>query len=117
MAGEVWTYNATKPNDGLLKTRSILIVGNDLENGLKYVDINYVIISSSADCGKYDVKLNDAEAQKMGLTRSSVIKTTKIYTGSQSKLLSKVGTLTDNIKKEFIQKYSDYQTQLISNFT
>ena len=23
----------------------------------------------------------------------------------------------DNIKKEFIQKYSDYQTQLISNFT
>ncbi len=53
----------------------------------------------------------------MGLARSSVIKTTKIYTGSQSKLLSKVGTLTDNIKKEFIQKYSDYQTQLISNFT
>ena len=43
MIGEIWTYVATKPNDGTLKVRPVLIVGDDSDNLLKYVDIHYVI--------------------------------------------------------------------------
>lgn len=116
MIGEIWTYNATKPNDGLLKTRPILIIGNDTDNGLRYVDVHYVLISSSADCGKYDVLIDDTSAKQIGLSRSSVIKTTKIYTGSRSKLQNKIGDLPEKEKEEFIRKYKDYQEKLISCF-
>ena len=43
MIGEIWTYKATKPSDKLEKVRPILIIGDDKENGLKFIDINYVI--------------------------------------------------------------------------
>lgn len=117
MMGEVWTYNATKPNDGLLKTRPVLIIGNDSANGLKYVDIHYVIISSSADCGSYDIVLDDSTAKQVGLDRSSIIKTTKVYTGSKTKLINKIGDLPENIKKQFIDQYKEYQNYLIANFS
>lgn len=116
MVGEIWTYSATKPNDGLLKTRPVLVIGNDGDNGLKYVDIHYVIISSSADCGKYDIKLDEPTAKLIGLDRSSVIKTTKVYTGARSKLINKVGDLPEEVKSEFINKYKEYQTKLITDF-
>lgn len=67
MTGEIWTYNATKPNDGLLKTRPVLVIGSDENNGLKYIDIHYIIISSSTECGKYDIFLDEKTAKKIGL--------------------------------------------------
>ena len=85
MIGEVWTYKATKPSDNQEKVRPVLIIGNDANNGLQFIDINYVIVSSSADCGNYDVRINDEMAKKIGLNKESTIKTTKIYTGSQKK--------------------------------
>ena len=57
--GEIWTYKATKPSDNLEKIRPVLVIGDDGDNGLEFVDINYVIISSSASCGKYDVEINE----------------------------------------------------------
>ena len=116
MVGEIWTYIATKPSDDLEKIRPILVIGNDSDNNLKFVDIHYVIISSSADCGKYDIKLTNEVAKSIGLARSSVIKTTKIYTGTKSKLGNKIGDLPENIKFDFIQKYKEYQLNLINNF-
>lgn len=50
MIGKIWTYVAPKPNDGTLKIRPILIIGNDANNQLQYVDKHYVIVSSSSDC-------------------------------------------------------------------
>ena len=114
MIGEIWTYVATKPNDGTLKVRPVLIVGDDSDNLLKYVDIHYVIISSSALCGKYDIELSEEIALKIGLKGKSVIKTTKLYTGTKSKLGSKISELPDDIRKEFIEKYKSYQTNLIN---
>lgn len=114
--GEVWTYIATKPSDNLQKVRPILIVGNDEDNGLNFVDINYTIISSSADCGKYDVELNEVEASKAGLDRASVIKTTKIYTGSKMKLGSKIGELPLFKRDEFKQKYKEYQDNILNKW-
>lgn len=116
MIGEIWTYVATKPSDSLTKVRPILIIGNDKENGLKFVDIHYVIISSSANCGKYDIELDEKIAKSIGLARKSIIKTTKIYTGSKSKLGNKINDLPDDIKKEFIEKYKEYQLNLILKF-
>lgn len=116
MVGEVWTYVATKPNDSLKKVRPILVIGNDNDNGLKFVDIHYVIISSSADCGKYDIELDDSTAKNIGLDRKSIIKTTKIYTGTRTKLGNKIGDLPEDIKSKFIKNYKEYQINLISNF-
>lgn len=116
MIGEIWTYKATKPSDSLQKVRPVLIVGNDKENGLQFVDINYVIISSSAVCGKYDIELKGYIAKKIGLNKDSVIKTTKIYTGSQTKLGSKIGELPLNKKEEFKQKYREYQENILKNW-
>lgn len=113
--GEIWTYNAIKPNNNETKIRPVLIIGTDEGNRLNFIDINYVIISSSAQCGKYDIQINNEEAKKIGLARSSVIKTTKIYTGSQSKLGIKIGELPNELKKEFISKYTNYQRNLINN--
>ena len=59
MIGEIWTYKATKPSDNLEKIRPVLVIGDDGDNGLEFVDINYAIISSSASCGKYDVEINE----------------------------------------------------------
>lgn len=53
------------------------------------------------------------ESKKIGLNKRSVIKTTKIYTGSKSKLGNKIGDLPVDIKEEFIKKYKDYQNKLI----
>lgn len=116
MIGEVWTYKATKPSDNLEKVRPVLIIGDDKENELQFVDINYVIISSSASCGKYDVEVNEKDAELIGLSRKSVIKTTKIFTGSTTKLGSKIGELPLNIKEEFKRKYTEYQQSLIEKW-
>lgn len=116
MIGEIWTFIATKPNDSLTKVRPILIVGDDQENGLQFVDINYVIISSSASCGKYDIEIDEETSKKIGLTRKSVIKTTKIYTGSQTKLGSKIGELPLELKEEFKNKYKEYQDSILNKW-
>ena len=116
MTGEVWSYIASKPNDDKQKVRPVLVVGNDANNQLKYVDIHYVIISSSAECGIYDVRLEEEICKSIGLQRTSVIKTTKLYTGPKSKLGLKIGELPDNKKKEFIEKYRSYQENIISQF-
>ena len=65
MIGEIWTFKATNPNDNIEKVRPVLIIGNDGNNNLKFVDIHYVIISSSAICGIYDVELNADEAKSI----------------------------------------------------
>lgn len=116
MIGEIWTFRATKPSDNLEKVRPILIVGDDRENGLQFVDINYVIISSSASCGKYDVEIEEETAKKIGLDRKSVIKTTKIYTGSKMKLGSKIGELPLDIREEFKEKYKEYQEDILNKW-
>lgn len=116
MVGEIWTYKAIKPNDGKIKARPVLVIGNDANNGLQFIDINYVIVSSSSNCGEYDVKISEEDAKKIGLEKKSVIKTTKIYTGSQSKLGSKIGELPENIKNEFKQKYKAYQEDIINKW-
>ncbi len=116
MIGEVWTFKATKPSDNLEKARPVLIVGDDEENGLQFVDINYVIISSSALCGNYDVEIEEEKAKKIGLDRKSVIKTTKIYTGSKMKLGGKIGELPLDIKEEFKQKYRKYQEDILNKW-
>lgn len=114
MVGEIWTYKATKPSDDLEKIRPVLIIGNDSSNIIQFIDIHYVIISSSAECGLYDVELSLCEAQKVGLDRKSVIKTTKIYTGPKSKLGKKIGVLPEDILVEFKKKYQSYQYELIN---
>ena len=116
MVGEIWTYVALKPNDGKEKVRPILIIGDDSNNQLKFVDIHYVIISSSAECGIYDVLLDEECANSIGLNRKSVIKTTKIYTGPKSRLGTKIAELPKEIKNEFYKKYKEYQDNLIRNF-
>lgn len=65
---------------------------------LKNNMLNYIIISSSADCGLYDVELDENIAQIIGLDRKSVIKTTKIYTEPRSKFGKKLVTY-QKIKK------------------
>ena len=116
MIGEVWTFKATNPSDNVEKARPVLIIGDDGGNNLKFVDVHYVIISSSATCGEFDVQLNEQEAKNIGLDRPSVIKTTKIYTGSKYKLGNKIGDLSNEKKDEFKQKYTDYQNKLIDKF-
>lgn len=116
MIGEIWTYVAERPSNGLLKVRPILIIGDDGNNQLKYVDIHYVLISSSAECGIYDVKLEENVALSIGLQRTSVIKTTKLYTGPKSKLGVKIGELPIDKKEEFIYKYKNYQETITANF-
>ena len=116
MIGEIWTYEAVKPNDGETKIRPILIIGDDANNQLQYVDIHYVIISSSSDCGVYDVMIEEETALNIGLQKKSIIKTTKIYTGEKSKLSVKIGELPINKKEEFIKKYRSYQENIMSKF-
>ena len=68
MQGEIWTYVATKPNNTKeAKVRPVLVIGDDSNNQLQYVDIHYVIISSSAECGIYDVLLDKKLAKELGL--------------------------------------------------
>ena len=115
MQGEIWTYVATKPNNsGEAKVRPVLVIGDDSNNQLQYVDIHYVIISSSAECGIYDVLLDKRLANELGLARESIIKTTKIYTGPRSKLGVKIAELKKKKKEEFVKKYQAYQDDLIS---
>ena len=116
MIGEVWTYEAIKPNNGIAKVRPILIIGSDANNQLQYVDIHYVILSSSADCGIYDVELDEKAASNIGLKSASIIKTTKIYTGAKSKLGAKIGELPNEKKEEFIKKYRNYQEDIVTKF-
>lgn len=116
MIGEIWTYRAPRPNNGQIKPRPVLIIGNDSNNNLQYVDFHYVIVSSSASCGTYDVELDTATAKSIGLSCASVIKTTKIYTGAKSQFGSKIGELPEDKKKEFKKKYSDYQNDIIAHF-
>ena len=116
MIGEIWTYAATKSSGGTPKVRPILIIGNDANNQLQYVDIHYVIVSSSSDCGVYDVKIEQNVATSIGLQRESVIKTTKIFTGAKSKLGSKIAELPPDKKEEFITKYRSYQEDMMTKF-
>ena len=117
MIGEIWTYKAIKPNDNLEKTRPVLIIGDDDNNGLSFCDIHYVIVSSSAEIGIYDIEINDILAKEIGLIWKSVIKTTKIFTGSKYKLGKKICDLPDELKEKFITNYKNYQLNMINKFS
>jgi len=78
-----------------------LIIGNDSENNLSIVDIHYCFISSSASLGKYDVEISEERAKALKLAKASVIKTTKIYTGSTGLLERKVCNLPYDLKHAF----------------
>lgn len=60
--------------------------------------------------------LMNKKQKNIGLDRPSVIKTTKIYTGSKFKLGNKIGDPSNEKKDEFKQKYTDYQNKLIDRF-
>ena len=64
----------------------------------------------------YDVEINEETAKYIGLKRPSVIKTTKIYTGSRQKLGCKIGDLTDELKKKFMCKYREYQENIMNKW-
>jgi mRNA-degrading endonuclease toxin of MazEF toxin-antitoxin module len=114
MIGEIWYYKAKLPNSNEYKARPILIIGTDEINNLLYIDIHYVLISSSADKGDFDVSIDSITAKEIGLTRASIIKTTKIYTGSKSLLERKVCDLPNGIYDEFLSKYKSYQDSIIN---
>lgn len=116
MIGEIWYYKAKLPNSGEYKTRPVLVIGNDASNNLYFTDIHYVIISSSAEVGLYDVEIPENIAIEIGLLRKSIIKTTKIYTGPKSLFERKVSDLPEKYRKEFAKNYKEYQYQLISTF-
>ena len=44
------------------------------------------------------------------------IKTTKIYTGSRQKLGCKIGDLTNELRKEFMCKYKEYQENIMDKW-
>jgi len=113
MIFELWYYQATLPNNGGIKPRPVLIIGDDGENGLSIVDIHYCIISASSQVGHYDVEIDEGTAQSVGLSRKSVIKTTKIYTGSKNLLERKISDLPSPLREEFREKYKSYQEQLV----
>ena len=62
------------------------------------------------------LEINEDMAKKIGLNRKSVIKTTKIYTGSRMKLGSKIGDLPIELRNEFKNKYEEYQKSIISKW-
>ena len=117
MIFEIWSYNATLPNNGGIKPRPVLIIGNDENNGLKIVDIHYCIISASSPKGVYDIEINEETALNLGLKKASIIKTTKIYTGSQNLLNSKICDLPKDIRDEFIKNYKAYQDTIMKNMS
>lgn len=114
--GEIWTCKSTMPNDGKIKPRPVLIVGNDEDNKLKYCDIHYAIVSSSACKGKYDVEIDENLAKEIGLERKSIIKTTKLYTFDKTMFYQKVGDLPKEKKKEFLEKYKKHQKNIEESF-
>ena len=114
MIFEIWYYKATLPNSGGIKGRPILIIGDDGENNLSIVDIHYCLISSSSPKGKFDVEISDPVAKSLGLSQASVIKTTKVYTGSKGLLERKVCDLPKDLRDEFIAKYKEYQSGIMS---
>ena len=111
---EIWYYKATLPNSGGTKDRPVLIIGDDQENSLNIIDIHYCLISASAPKGRYDILIDTTEATELGLLRASVIKTTKIYTGSKNLLGRKICDLPKNLKDEFIEKYKSYQSKIFN---
>jgi len=113
--GEIWTYVAVKPNNGFNKVRPVLVIGNDGNNNLQFVDIHYVIISASSECGSYDIRLSQEIAKTIGLQKESIIKTTKLYTGPKSKLGEKIGDLPSDLRQEFLKKYRLYQENVMTN--
>jgi len=110
---EIWYYKAALPNSGGTKPRPVLIIGDDGENKLSMVDVHYCLISSSSQAGEYDVEIRGERAYELGLLRASIIKTTKIYTGSKGLLERKICALPKDLKAEFIEKYKAYQSKII----
>ena len=62
------------------------------------------------------IEINEETAKCIGLKRPSVIKTTKIYTGSRQKLGCKIGDLTNELRKEFMCKYKEYQENIMNKW-
>ena len=62
------------------------------------------------------MKLDATLSVSLGLQRESVIKTTKIYTGSKTKLGNKIADLPQEKKEELINKYREYQNGIVSKF-
>ena len=109
MLGEIWTYKMNEPIGRLEKVCPVLIIGIDEDDELQFVEINYVVGSISEVCGIYDIEIDEETAHSIGLKKRSVIKTTKIFTASKSKLGSKIGILPDDIKERFKKKFKAYQ--------
>ena len=113
MIFEIWYYAAKLPNSLETKARPILIIGDDSDNKLKIVDIHYCIVSATAPKGDFDVPIDEKTAKNIGLERSSVIKTTKVYTGDRELLERKVCDLPNDLKTAFMEKYKSYQNNLM----
>ena len=115
MIFEFWYYRATLPNSGEVKPRPVLIFGDDKENNLRIVDVHYCLVSSSSQKGAFDIEIDDQKSKELGLTRASIIKTTKMYTGSRRLLERKICDLPQDIKTTFIENYKRYQQSLMAH--
>ena len=114
---EIWYYKVVLPNSGGYKARPVLIIGDDSGNNLSIVDVHYCLLSASSSLGEFDIEITEKMAKSLGLPRASVIKTTKIYTGSRNQLERKVCDLPRDLREEFATKYKAYQNTLISKMS
>jgi mRNA-degrading endonuclease toxin of MazEF toxin-antitoxin module len=110
---EIWYYKAVLPNNGGIKPRPVLVIGDDGANELRIVDVHYCLVTSSGECGKFDVLIDEPAAKQIGLTRKSIIKITKIFTGSRNLLERKVADLPESLRSEVREKYAAYQRGII----
>lgn len=112
--GDIWTFLVPLTNDNTkFKARPVLIVSVN-EGFVHYESINYVVISSTSVCEKFDVVIDDDIALKIGLQSKSIIKTTNIYTENKTSLGQKIGELPKKILRQFKKKYQAFQEYIIN---
>lgn len=75
-----------------------------------YIPIEYfgMILSSNTKKATYKYNIKIPKDDKNKLNKDSIVKTDHIYKLNEKDILKKVGTLDEDLLKEFESKYSEY---------
>jgi mRNA interferase MazF len=91
------------------KRRPVLIVSNDDYN-LSFQDIVVCVITSNLNTDSYSLELDNKDLEIGSLPESSVVKTHKLFTIHQSKIIRKFSV----VKPEFFEEVSDKIKYLVN---
>lgn len=121
MIGYIYTttckYYDNKQHRLAIKSRPVLIIGGPRNNDYTVLPISSVSIKANIDA-KYDIKIDPTSYPHLNLTKTSYIRTHKVFAVHKAELYKEICNLKQlepNLYRLVIEKFKQWSAEIIDN--